>query len=83
MGGSSNVVFVLKRTLADPEEKLATPHLINLDADPKEQEPYNYPHMHTWVMAHVGKMLEAFAKSVEHEPLIPAGAPLDYVPNKK
>ena len=74
------VVFVVKRTFADPELKLATPHLINLDVDPKEEKPYNYPHMHSWVMAHAGKILTDYANSLKKEPLIPAGAPLDYIP---
>lgn len=73
-------VFVLKRTLTDPEQKLATPHIVNLDADPKERKPYNYPHVHSWVFAHVGRMLAEFEASKKREPLIPAGAPLDHVP---
>ncbi len=76
------VVFVLKRTLAEPELKLATPHIINLDTDPKEQQAYNYPHMHSWVMAHAGKIIGDFMKSVEREPIIPAGAPLDFNPRQ-
>jgi hypothetical protein len=74
------VVFVTKKTFADPEEKLATPWLINLDVDPKEEKPYDYPYLHTWVMAHVGKILIEYQQSIKKEPLIPAGAPLDFVP---
>jgi arylsulfatase len=74
------VVFVVKRTFADPELKLATPHIINLDIDPKEEKPYNDPHLHSWVMAHAGKILTEYAISLRREPLIPAGAPLDYIP---
>ena len=75
-------VFVTKRTFDDPEQKLATPHLINLDVDPKELKPYNFPHIHSWVMAHVGKILQDYSASLKREPLIPAGAPLEYVPQK-
>ena len=74
------VVFVKKRSFADPELKLATPHLINLDVDPKEEKPYDYPYLHTWVMAHVGRMLNEYVGSVKNEPLIPAGAPVEYIP---
>ena len=74
------VVFVLQRTLSEPALHLATPHIVNLDVDPDERKPYNYPHIHSWVMAHVGRVLKEFAQSVEREPLIPAGAPLDFVP---
>jgi arylsulfatase len=73
-------VFVAKRSFADPEQKLATPWLINLDTDPKEEKPYDYPYLHTWVMEHVGKMLYELDQSIKKEPLIPAGAPLDFVP---
>ncbi|HPF98181.1 MAG: sulfatase-like hydrolase/transferase [Flavobacteriaceae bacterium] len=74
------VVFVAKETFAAPEEKLATPWIINLDVDPKEQKPYDYPYLHSWVMAHVGKILNDFQGSVKKEPLIPAGAVLDFNP---
>jgi arylsulfatase len=74
------VVFVTKRSFADPELKLATPHIINLDVDPKEEKPYNYPHIHSWVMAHVGRMLNEYVGSVKKEPLIPAGVPVEYIP---
>jgi arylsulfatase len=77
------VVFVQKRTFADPELKLATPHIINLDVDPKEKKPYNYPYLHSWVMAHVGKILTEYSNSFKTEQLIPAGAPLDFVPTVK
>ena len=77
------VVFVLKRTFSDPEDKLATPHIINLDVDPNELKPYNYPHMHSWVMAHVGGILSGYQQSMIREPLIPAGASLDYAPTAK
>ena len=74
------VVSVLQRTLAEPRERLATPHVINLDVDPSERKPYNYPHLHSWVVAHAAKIVLDFTDSVKREPLIPAGAPLDYVP---
>jgi arylsulfatase len=60
--------------------RLSTPHIINLLADPKERKPYNYPYLHTWVFAHVGKIMQDYQESVKREPLIPAGAALDYVP---
>ena len=76
------VVFVAKESFAAPEKKQATPWVINLDVDPKEEKPYNYPYLHTWTMAHVGRILNEFGTSVEKEPLIPAGAALDHVPGK-
>lgn len=76
------IVFVAKESLAAPEKKLATPWIINLDVDPKEEKPYDYPYLHSWVMAHVGEMLLEYKKSIEQEPLIPAGAPIDFVPSR-
>jgi len=76
------VVFVAKETLAAPEKKLATPWIINLDVDPKEEKPYDYPYLHTWVAAHVGQILTEYQESIKKEPLIPAGAPVDYVPTE-
>ena len=76
------MVLVLQKTLSDPALRLATPHLINLDTDPKERKPYDFPYIHSWVIAHAGKLLGEFEASVKSEPLIPVGAPLDYVPKK-
>jgi arylsulfatase len=77
------MVYVLKRTFSDPELNLATPHIVNLDTDPAEIEGYNFPYMHTWVASHAAKLVNDFNASVKKEPLIPHGAPLDYVPEKK
>jgi arylsulfatase len=32
-------------------------------------------------LAHFGRLMKEFAMSVQREPLMPSGAPLDYVPN--
>jgi len=77
------VVFVLQKTLRDPALQLATPHVVNLDTDPKERKAYDFPYLHTWVGEHVGKLLMSFQDSVKREPLIPVGAPLDYVPKRR
>jgi arylsulfatase A-like enzyme len=77
------VVFIDKRSFADFEHKLATPYVINLDVDPKEEKPYDYPYIHSWVMAHVGETLNDYVESIKKEPLIPAGAPLEFVPTVK
>ncbi len=76
-------VYILKRNFADPEQKLATPHIVNLDTDPDEKQAYDYPYIHTWVASHAAEIVADFNKSVKKEPLIPHGAPLDYVPYKK
>jgi hypothetical protein len=77
------MVLVEQKTLSDPALRLSTPHLINIDTDPKEREPYNYPYLHTWVLAHTGKLLQDYQESLKHEPLVPVGAPIDYVPKQK
>ncbi len=66
--------------LSDPALELPNPHLINLIADPKEREPFNAVYMHTWTMAHFGRIFREYQESLKREPLIPAGAPLDHVP---
>jgi arylsulfatase A-like enzyme len=77
------MVFVMQKTLSDPALHLTTPHLINLDTDPKEREPYDYPYIHTWVGAHTARLLTEYQKSLRRESLIPCGAPLGYVPKAK
>jgi len=56
------------------------PHIVNLITDPKEREPFNPVYLHTWTMAHFGRLMKELQESVKREPLIPAGAPLDFVP---
>jgi arylsulfatase len=77
------MVMYLQPTLTDAAQKLATPHVVNLTVDPKERKAYDFPYLHSWTAVHFGKVLEAFAKSVAREPLIPAGAPLDHVPVRR
>ena len=80
--GNFKMKLVDQKYMTDPAKRLPTPHLINLVVDPKEREPFTYPHLHTWVFAHTSKILREFDESVEREPLIPVGAALDYVPKK-
>jgi len=74
------MVFVLQKTLADSARRLATPHLVNLDTDPKERKPFDFPYIHTWVGEHTARLLREYEASVAREGLIPVGAPLDYEP---
>jgi hypothetical protein len=53
--------------------QLATPHLVNLDTDPQERKPYDYPYVHTWALAHTGKLIQEFQESLKREPLIAVG----------
>jgi arylsulfatase len=64
----------------DPALELPTPRIINLLTDPKEREPYNAVYGHTWTLAHFSRILREFEDTVNREPLIPAGAPLDHIP---
>ena len=77
------LAFHMQKTLAEPAQKLATPYLINLIVDPKERKPFDFPYVHSWTSIHFGKILKEFAASVQREPLIPAGAPLDHVPRQE
>jgi len=59
---------------------LPTPHIVNLDTDPHERKVFEYPAVHSWIISHTVKQVVDFKASVAKEPLIPVGAPLDYVP---
>jgi arylsulfatase len=74
------LVMVKQTYLTDPALPLGFPYIVNVVADPKEREPFNAPYLHTWTLAHFGRLMKEFAQSVQREPLIPAGAPLDFVP---
>lgn len=82
-GRNFKLVMVEQRTLTDPALPLPNPHLINLDTDPKEREPVDYPYLHTWVGVHIAKILQDYQESVKRESLIPVGAPLDFVPKRQ
>lgn len=74
------LVLVEQKYLTDPALPLGFPHIINLMTDPKEREPFNPVHLHTWTLAHTGRIIKQFMESVAREPLIPAGAPLNHTP---
>ena len=48
--------------------------------DPKETQAVEPRHFHSWMHAHFGRLMKEFQESVKRESLIPAGAPLDFVP---
>jgi arylsulfatase len=74
--------MVEQKYMTDPALPLGFPHIVNLMTDPKEREPYNPVYLHSWTLAHFGRLLAEFKHSVAQESLIPAGAPLDFVPQQ-
>jgi arylsulfatase len=74
------LALVVQKYSTDPVNRLSTPRIINLIADPQEREPLSMPYLHSWTVAHFNRILGAFRSSVQREPLITAGAPLDFVP---
>jgi len=64
------------------EPVLELPHskIVNLLWDPKEREPRHPRYLSTWTWYHFGRLLAEYRASVEREPPIPAGAPVDCVP---
>lgn len=75
------MVLVEQKYLTDPAQPLSFPHIVNLMTDPKEHEPFNPVHLHSWVIAHTGRLIRDLMVSLAQEPAIPAGAPLDHVPH--
>lgn len=76
------VAFARQRYHNQAPEMLATPQVINLTIDPKELETANPRHSHSWVRSHARRLIGDFDASVQREPLIPAGAPVDHVPER-
>ena len=72
--------MVQQKYMFDPAPPLGFIHIINLIVDPKEREPVEPRYLHTWTLAHFTRILSQFQASLVREPLIPAGAPLDFVP---
>ena len=73
------LVLVEQRYSSDAASTLPTPRIVNLTTDPQEREPISLPHLHTWTAHHLTRLIASFEASVHREPLIPSGAPLDYV----
>jgi arylsulfatase len=76
------MVLVDQTYMTSPALPLGIPRIVNLLTDPKEREPFNPMYLHTWTMAHFGRLMKEFEESVQEEPLIPSGAPLDFVPKR-
>jgi arylsulfatase len=74
------LALVVQKYSTDAAERLPSPRIINLVADPQEREPLNVPYLHSWTVTHFNRILSEFRASVQREPLVPAGAPLDFVP---
>jgi arylsulfatase len=74
------ISFKRQQHFHDPEIPLGFARIINLLEDPKEREAVNQTFVRWWVMQHARRIIRQFEQSVEHESLIPAGAPIDFVP---
>jgi hypothetical protein len=74
------ISFKRQQHFHDPEIPLGFARIINLLEDPKEREPVNQTFVRWWVMQHARRLMREFEESTEKEGLIPAGAPLGFVP---
>jgi arylsulfatase A-like enzyme len=74
------ISFTRQQHFHDPEIPLGFARIINLLEDPKEREPVNQTFVRWWVMQHARRLMRQFEESTEQEGLIPAGAPVDFVP---
>ena len=55
----------------------------NLLTDPKERESWPVMQAYNWVHAHAGRLRNAYEASIHREAPIPAGAPIDHVPQRR
>ena len=72
--------LIAQKYSTDPIGKLASPRIINLVTDPQEREPISATYLHSWTVQHFNRILGDYHHSVRRESLIPAGAPLGFVP---
>ncbi len=78
--GNFKVSFKRQQYFHAPELPLGFARIVNLLEDPKEREPVNQTYVRWWVMQHARRLVRQFEQSVEREALVPAGAPLSFVP---
>jgi arylsulfatase A-like enzyme len=78
--GQFKINFKRQQHFHDPELSLGFPRIVHLADDPKEREPVNQTQVRWWVLQHARRLIREFEQSVEREQLIPAGAPLSFVP---
>jgi hypothetical protein len=79
--GNFKVAMMEQMYLTSPATTLPTSHIVNMVVGPKKRKALDYPYVHSWVATHAYEVVAAFKESVEREPLIPLGAPLDFVPH--
>jgi hypothetical protein len=70
-----------KKFSTEPVGKLSAPRIVNLVTDPQEREDIALPYLHSWTATHFNKLIAEFHASIRYEPLIAAGAPLEFVPS--
>jgi arylsulfatase A-like enzyme len=76
------LVLVSQKYSTDAVEKLSSPRIVNLTVDPQEREPLNLPYMHSWTVSHFNRLISEFRASVEREPPVPIGSPLEFAPRR-
>ena len=75
------LVLVAQKYMSDAAAKLPPPRLINLTTDPQEREAVSLPYLHSWT-AYFNRLVAEFESSVRREPLIPAWASVDHLPQR-
>ena len=74
------LALIAQKYSTDPIGRLVSPRIINLVTDPPEREPISATYLHSWTVQHFNRILGEYHHSVRREPLIPSGAPLEFVP---
>lgn len=70
--------MIWEQEVNDGPVKLESPYLFNLVQDPKEET--NVAVEHSWVMAHMRRMVHEFLESLKRHPAIPPGTQDPYEP---
>lgn len=78
--GPFKIDFKRQQHFRDLELPSGFARITHLVEDPKERERVNQRYVRWWVAQHVHNAGREFEESVERERLIPAGSPLDFVP---
>ena len=75
------LVLVVKKYMTEAGQRTGRPARHQPDHRPPRTRARRAPYLHTWTASHFNRIIAQFQASLQQEPLTPAAAPLDHVPN--